>query len=48
MIDALVIKTPFLIYGRGQIVTDPQNIEDLLASEYRRHVVKTQVVDPEA
>ena len=46
MIDALIIVRSFLGYTKGQIITNTTNVNSVLDSEFRRHVVTTRVTDP--
>ncbi|MBM2884098.1 hypothetical protein JFK97_06810 [Chromobacterium phragmitis] len=38
---ALVVRQPFGDYQRGDKITDPQKVADILAGENESHVVKT-------
>ncbi|QIY81502.1 hypothetical protein [Chromobacterium violaceum] len=37
----LVVKQPFGDYQRGEQISDPQKVADILAGENESHVVKT-------
>ncbi|WP_189339031.1 hypothetical protein [Chromobacterium amazonense] len=37
----LVVRQPFGDYQRGDQITDPQKVADILAGENESHVVKT-------
>lgn len=38
---ALVVVEPFLKYKRGDLIEDPDTVEQILASEQHNHVIKT-------
>lgn len=45
---ALVVKDPFGGYERGNTITDPRRIEEILAGEHARHVSPTELEEPPA
>lgn len=44
----LVVKSPFAGYERGQTITDPQAVAEILAGEHAQHVTPTEAEDPPA
>ncbi|MDY3551407.1 hypothetical protein R5W24_000483 [Gemmata sp. JC717] len=45
---ALVVKNPFAGYQRGDTITDPALVADILAGEQAPHVTPTEVDDAPA
>lgn len=41
MATALVVREPFGEYGKGDTITDPAAVSEILASDNANHVIKT-------